>query len=163
MDEVMFWKIIDAARSGASGDCGVVADGLVEDLSDRTVEEVVGFSVVFDQLMDRAYSWELWGAAYVINGGCSDDGFEYFRAWLVVQGQAVFEAALANPESLVEVAQVDAECEDALYVAAQAYQHLTGSNELPRRYAPHPREPSGVEWTEDDLPARYPRLTAAFG
>jgi len=26
------------------------------------------------------------GAAYIINGGCSDDGFEYFRRWLVLQG-----------------------------------------------------------------------------
>ena len=27
----------------------------------------------------RGLHLELWGAAYLINGGCSDDGFEYFR------------------------------------------------------------------------------------
>ncbi len=34
----------------------------------------------------------------VVNGGCSDDGFEYFRGWLIGQGGAYFEAALKDPE-----------------------------------------------------------------
>jgi hypothetical protein len=33
--------------------------------------------------MDR----DQWGAAYLANGGCSDDGFDYFRGWLIGQGR----------------------------------------------------------------------------
>jgi hypothetical protein len=32
-------------------------------------------------LMDRSYRNDLWAAGYLINGGCSDDGFDYFRGW----------------------------------------------------------------------------------
>ena len=51
--------------------------------------------------MDRAYRQELWGAAYLINGGCSDDGFVYFLGWLIAQGRDVYQAALPDPDSLV--------------------------------------------------------------
>jgi hypothetical protein len=46
--------------------------------------------------MDR----DQWGAAYLANGGCSDDGFDYFRGWLIGQGRKVYETVLADPDSL---------------------------------------------------------------
>ena len=53
--------------------------------------------------MAEAYRWDLWAAAYLIQGGCSDDGFEYFCDWLISLGKHRFEAALRNPDSLAEV------------------------------------------------------------
>ena len=41
------------------------------------------FEAAFRRYLNEAYTWDLWGAADVIHGGCSDDGFEYFRRWLV--------------------------------------------------------------------------------
>ena len=32
------------------------------------------------------YRWDMWAAAYLIGGGCSDDGFIDFRAGLIAQG-----------------------------------------------------------------------------
>ena len=40
--------------------------------------EIEAFDRLLYEKIDAAYRWSLWGAAYVINGGCSDDGFEYF-------------------------------------------------------------------------------------
>ena len=51
---------------------------------------------------------DLWGAAYLINGGCSDDGFDHFRGWLMTQGREVFARAVAEPDSLAELPQVRA-------------------------------------------------------
>jgi hypothetical protein len=48
----------------------------------------------------------LWAAAYVINGGCSDDGFDYFRAWLMLQGQGTFGQAVADLDSPADLAAV---------------------------------------------------------
>jgi hypothetical protein len=42
-------------------------------------------------LLAASYRTVLWAAACLINGGYSDDGFEYFRGWLIVQGRDVFE------------------------------------------------------------------------
>ena len=77
--------------------------------------------------MAQSYRIELWGAAYLLNGGCSDDCFEYFRGWLITQGRAVYEAVLADPDSLADVDNLtDVECEQATHMTADAYRMATG-------------------------------------
>jgi len=162
MEQAEFWSLIEDARR-KSGSCEELAELLLERLAAESEAVSAGFAAVMDQLLDQAYRWDLWGAAYVINGGCSDDGFEYFRGWLIAQGESRFKQALADPDSLADFAEEDVECEDLLYVAQRAYERHTGRQELPQRYAPHPAEPAGEEWTEEDLDELFPKLTAAFG
>jgi hypothetical protein len=162
MDTDTFWGVIEECRK-ATDSCEGLADLVVQRLSRLPAPEIAGFARVMDEMLDRAYRWDLWGAAYIINGGCSDDGFEYFRCWLISQGREVYERALRNPEDLAELAEPEVECEDLLYAPLRAYEAVTGKNELPERYAPHPAEPAGTRWTEDDLDERFPRLTGAFG
>src|SRR5262249_4867117 len=81
-----------------------------------------------------SYRNPLWAAAYLVNGGCSDDGFEYFRGWLIMQGRAVYERVVADPDALADLAVIRAkapsgwpvECEETLYIAARAYRAATG-------------------------------------
>ena len=57
----------------------------------------------------------------MLKGGCSDDGFEYFRGWLLSRGRKVYEAAMRNPDSLVRQAddsRDNYELESMLYVAS---------------------------------------------
>ncbi|MCI0703592.1 MAG: DUF4240 domain-containing protein, partial [Planctomycetia bacterium] len=70
-------------------------------------EEIIDFIHWWDTMIREAYDWNLWGAAYLINGGCSDDGFHYFCSWLVMQGRDVFQAALTNPDSLADLVDSD--------------------------------------------------------
>lgn len=161
MDADGFWTLIEQCRDKSEA-CEELAIEVVEQLSSLPAVEIATFVREFDAALDRAYRWELWGAAYIINGGCSDDGFEYFRCWLIAQGRHAFERALADPESLADVAEPDVECEDLLYAPLRAWEAVTGQSEPPERYAPHPAEPAGQRWAEDDLDERFPRLAAAF-
>ena len=43
----------------------------------------------------------MWCAAYIMNGGCSDDSFEYFRLWVISRGKDVYQKAKANPDTLI--------------------------------------------------------------
>ncbi len=52
------------------------------------LDEVVSFHGHFTDCVDRAYSWPLWAAAYIMGGGCSDDGFWDFRSTLISMGLA---------------------------------------------------------------------------
>lgn len=36
-----------------------------------------------------------------MNGGCADDGFEYFRNWIISRGKDVYDQAKANPDTLI--------------------------------------------------------------
>jgi len=48
------------------------------------------------------YRWDVPAAAYLIGGGCSDDGFIDFRAGLTAQGRDWYEKLAASPDSLAD-------------------------------------------------------------
>jgi hypothetical protein len=161
MDAATFWGLIDESRENAGGDPEEQAEELTDLLSDLPPEEIAAFDRIFREHLAAAYRWDLWGAAAIINGGCSDDLFGYFRAWLIAQGEHVYQAALADPESLVDRAEPDAtHAESMIYAAGDAYRVETGRDLLPQ--AAHPDEPIGQRWEEDALERLFPKLWAAF-
>jgi len=75
----------------------------------------------------------MWCAGYLMNGGCSDDMFEYFRLWVISRGREVFENAKADPDSLHSVADTEVpeglfDLESLWYVANEAFQQTTGKD-----------------------------------
>ena len=103
MDNGSFWKLIDTSRQAAEGDPEQQLKELESLLDELSVDELVDFQAIFVSYFRASYTWPLWGAAYVIGGGCSDDGFDYFRGWLISRGEKVFSAALADPDTLASV------------------------------------------------------------
>ena len=162
MDDDRFWAFVGAARDAAGDDVQDRVGGLEQVLLNHHPDEVVAFQHKYDELIARACRWDLWGAACVMNGVCSDDGFRYFRDWLISEGEAVYEAALADPESLADIEQDEEfELEAFGYVAAEVYEQMTDAT-LPRGVATDPAEPSGKPWEEDDLPELFPRLARKY-
>ena len=170
-----FWQLI-GRTIGYQADPERQLKALRQVLRELTVPEIEAFERTFHQQQRRAYRWDLWGAAYIMNGGASDDGFEYFQRWLMSKGRTVFEAALADPDSLVEMiapgSQGDYEFESFAYAAADIWKEKTGIDPVTdqqRRFpfisAPPVSEPSGEPFEEDAdyLARRYPRLWARFG
>ncbi|MFE7097839.1 DUF4240 domain-containing protein [Streptomyces erythrochromogenes] len=170
MDKQTFWQLIEAAREGED----VVAQRAAELLAARPQAEIAAAQQVLWDLLAESYRSPLWAAAYMINGGCSDDGFDYFRGWLLTQGRAVFDAALADPDSLAEhpaVREAAAEGlelwdEEALSIAWSAYKSATG-RELPADSFTISYPPLDPSWDFDfddtaELSTRLPRLSALF-
>jgi len=165
-----FWKIIEDSQTQSIGDEVV----FIETITNRLVQETIPNLYKFDEILihyhDKAFTSDLWAAGYIINSGCSDDGFTDFRAWLIAQGKAVYEAALKDPETLVDVAPVIetdygpqglADLESMNYVAYYAYRKKVGG-EMP--VVSHERHIKfdGFNWTEDTVYDLYPRLAAKF-
>ncbi len=162
MDDDRFWALVAAARDAAGDDVEDRVGGLEQVLLTQHADEVLEFQRKYDDMLVRAWRWDLWGAAFVMMGGCSDDGFRYFRDWLISEGEAVFEAALDDPESLAsQEPGGEFELEAFGYVAAEVYEQLTDL-EMPRGQAVEPESPAGKAWDESDLPTRLPRLAARF-
>lgn len=163
MSEQACWAIIERARRD-SEDYEQTAERVLELLLKSSADAIEAFERGRARLMERSYSWALWGAAYLINGGCSDDGFDYFRGWLLTQGREVFEAALADPDSLVDVVDdEEVECEAILYAGYRAYEEVAGAEIQGIRMD---YSNLGDGWDFDDaaeMRRRYPRLWAKFG
>ncbi len=169
MTDDEFWAIIDAAKTHGQGLDDPFEgreEGLRERLEALEPARVLGFEKAFQRAMTRAYRWDLWGAAFIINGGCSDDGFTDFRHWLISMGRERFEGALADPQSLIDVEfgpgkEQDASFEGFGYVAMDVYETATGNPALEDVHAEPPHEPDGKRWKEDGLRELLPRLAAS--
>jgi hypothetical protein len=121
---------------------------LRERLTKLSPAEVLEFHRELHSQLANSYTWGLWGAAYIVNGGCSDDCFEYFRAWLVMQGRRTFESVVRNPDSVADYAHVGrpAELEEVLSVAREVYAGMTGKQ--PDAQVRYPN--LGDRWDFDD-------------
>jgi hypothetical protein len=161
MDTNKFWDLIETAREGSAD--GSETAARLKGLLDRLPpDEVLAFQQEIWQRLNESYRWDLWAVAYIVNGGCSDDGFEYFRGWLISQGRQYFEAALDHAPNAADHAEPDAnECEDILYLASAIYQAKTGRRPA-RTGFQQSSEPAGVQWDEDQLPELYPGLCERF-
>src|SRR5260370_38007008 len=104
MDDKRFWDVIAVAcQPGVEDFTADWGEGLSKQLATLSPDDIVRFGWWFDQKTDALYTIDHWGAAYRINGGASDDGFFYWRCWVVGMGKQVYEAALADPDSLADV------------------------------------------------------------
>lgn len=163
MTQDQFWNLIEKVHREAKGDMDAKCKLLAKELRKFPPAEVKSFSEHFDECEDKAYSWELWAAAYIIGGGCSDDAFSDFRATLISMGRTAFENAVASPESLADL-DLDEESafyEGYQYVVNDVYEELTG--DLPRRARPTPDTPSGTQWDEDTVAELCPKLAEKHG
>ncbi len=74
MDEAVFWKLIEEAKTEMTPASSNQPELLQKKLEALQPPKIVEFDRMFTRLIDDAYSWDLWAAAYIIEGGCSDDG-----------------------------------------------------------------------------------------
>jgi hypothetical protein len=163
MTDDRFWAIVEAARKQAGGDVEARVSHLGEKLDQLSMPEIEGFQRKYDEMIHRAHRWDLWGAAYLMNGGCSDDGFRYFCHWLISEGKNQFEGAIANPDALADVPRLDYfELEAFAYEALKCYE-AKGGGELERDFTIELAQPQGTEWSEEELPSLFPRLAEKYG
>jgi Protein of unknown function (DUF4240) len=164
--EAGFWQLIGDTRAAADNDTGRQSELLEERLSQLPPSEIVEFQRIRHRLDEQAYTWDLWGSAYVIEDGCSDDCFRDFRAYLISLGREPYEAALRDPDLLAPVVQ-DAEegdWENADSVAPDAYESAA-DEDIPVDDSDLSGEPRGEPWDDEQvemLVERYPALAARF-
>ncbi|MCB2407420.1 DUF4240 domain-containing protein [Hymenobacter lucidus] len=170
MEIQQFWQLIEAAKKKSGGDIEEQAELLTEKLATLSMDEILEFDRIFTQLLHAAYQSKLWAAAYLILGGCSDDGFEYFRAWLIARGQKVYETAVADADGLAKLIKQDdaeeAEAESMLYVASTAYEQKTGKDDFHELAPLPPSLPTlDLSWSDDEklLSELLPKLFKKFG
>ncbi len=164
MDSQTFWEMISISKANSSGDYEQQQLELKKELLKRSATDILEFDNKFRTLRGEIYDWNFWAAAYIINGGCSDDCFSDFRGWLIGQGKAVFEGAIQNVENLAELKDTnDGDWEGLSYVPSEAYEQKT-RKDLPAGIREN-FEITGEEWSEDgdDLKNKFPKLWEKFG
>ncbi|MDR1329265.1 MAG: DUF4240 domain-containing protein [Oscillospiraceae bacterium] len=124
LTEECFWELIENSCCG---------ERLRAELEDLTEGEILGFIYWWNYYIEETYRQELWAVASVVLQGCSDDGFEYFRRWLLTRGKSAVLSALADPDSLCDEFdklpdKVLPEWEKVGYIAYDVYGEKSGKD-----------------------------------
>ncbi|NII26210.1 DUF4240 domain-containing protein [Pseudoflavitalea sp. X16] len=129
MDEDQYWDIVQQSKNNAVDQKSQV-DNLVALLTKLSADEIWKFRLRTEQLLHQAHTSNLWCAVTIMNRGfVSDDSFIYFKTWLISCGKDVYNAAVADPDSLIN--QIDSsiqyyEFESFRYGTHYAIEKVTG-------------------------------------
>jgi hypothetical protein len=158
MPEEIFWQIIKTTKKQSKNNYQVQCQLLTICLAKLSSQEIIQFDRTFAVLMANSYSFRLWEPAYSLNGGCSDDAFEYFRSWLIAQGKNKFYWTIKYPRLLfvVGVKEIIENYEGISYCAFDAYQRKTGRDLPERQDIEYPH--GGQMFKEGESFLRYPEL-----
>lgn len=167
MDVEEFWNLIQQSEGDGKR--------LATLLQDLKAEDIRGFGDILDIQFSKAFNWDLWAAAYLINGGCSEEEFNQFLYWIISLGEERFENVLQDPDVLAEIVQENestfnddiivaiARTLDRKGVGIDGKSNVTLPAEL-MSYNQKPIKPRGKEWKEDsELIEMYPKLGERFG
>ncbi|GAB3845921.1 DUF4240 domain-containing protein [Dactylosporangium cerinum] len=179
-----FWALIEASAGDGAGQDEREA-WLRRRLLRAPRADLLDFVQHLAATREPANTYRLWHAANLMCGGyCSTDGFHYFQMWLVGNGRAVYDAAIADPDSLAAAPQVAplAAAPERAYPGWESLEYValhvgrerddidgdirdvvTDERQIRLRFDPNPED---VEWRDlDDAAAAraYPRLRALFG
>ena len=130
LDEEIYWKIIDQSVKKTSNQEDQ-EEYLVSKIEKLTPIEIIGFSLRTDQLLEDSYTSLLWCAAHIMNHGCSDELFEYFRCWIISRGKEAYYQSKANPDYLINELDDELdeyEFESFWYLSNDAFENKTGED-----------------------------------
>jgi hypothetical protein len=159
MNEECFWELIESAkrRSKSIAEQMVLLETALEGFK---AAEIRKFKRILDAQLDSLLHWDVWALGHVAMGGCSDDAFDYFRCWLILQGKRVVSTARDDVEKLKRLPSGILEAEALLSLPGAAYESRSGK---PLLLATRKARPvKGEEWEESDLKKRYPILCKLY-
>lgn len=167
MNEEKFWEIIESSGNPKDFEPKEHCEEITSKLTSMSEEQIVSFSNIHREVLVKAYTWSMIKACYVLLGYVSDDVFEDFINWVILNGKDNFYKTITNPDYLASYIQVDDPVEEVtgeplLYVCEEAWQGDV--EELEEQYV-YPAEPE----INDELPEiealikEFPRIHENYG
>lgn len=162
MSEDEFWKIVES--SGSPDDCSPdeQCKNIIKSLKGEPKEILVGFSNIHRELLCKGYTWPMLKACFVLISFISDDAFEDFRNWIILQGKKRFYETLSNPDTMANYIKVEDPVEEItgeslLFVCEEAWD---GAIEALEQNYVYPNYPNlDYDWpSETELQQEFPKL-----
>lgn len=193
MEAETFWLVVDEIRGRAEAvgaqDGAALWECVVDVLAGRLdAQEILAFNAVATDLAHQADTSAMVAAMFLIEGYVSDDTFMDFRDGVILLGRRTFEAALNDPDSLVDHPRVvsatpsargaglrgEISFESIVSSAVDAWVRVTGAEdeddfweaasefEEETRAAQVASAQSDEPWDVSDIRRRLPRLSERF-
>ncbi|MFY9309551.1 MAG: DUF4240 domain-containing protein [Bacteroidia bacterium] len=136
MNEVKFWFIIDSAKKINNNNIVEQRESIENTLSDYPIEDIRHFNYLMEFFISGAKDAGI--NEFIdkfFNDEISNNGFDFFMGWLILQGSALYNQSIKDPFFLKEVIEINynkdfdvLKCEEALHISSKAYEIKTGRN-----------------------------------
>ena len=160
IDEGLFWELITRNREKSENQFEFI-DNLYLQLQTFKPNEMRKFDKFISVKMNELNHWDIWALAYIVRGGCGDDAFDDFRAWVISKGERVFQLVKTlEIEKIKNIFNADPQLEDLLYITERAYEFKT--NEMMKPFRTKYKEIEGKQWKESELKTKYTLMYKIF-
>lgn len=160
IDEILFWTLISEARKSSENKYDFI-DNLKTILEAFQPVELRNFQKHLLIKLNELNIWDIWALAYIVRRGCGDDGFDYFKAWVISKGHQAYMSILALEEqNLKNIFDEDPQLEELFYLAQEIYEDKTGDIMKPVKVKQ--QKITGKKWTEENLELMFPSLCKMF-
>ncbi len=102
-NEQMVWRILNHAAAKCRGDEELAVELVQSSLELLSKDDLALYAQTFERLRDRLIGGKLLGVLFLANGSMDDEDLLDFAAWVMMQGEEVYEAAVENPDSLASI------------------------------------------------------------
>ena len=156
LDEDLYWQIIDKSLKNTQNQIEQ-EKFITNELSKLEPNQIIGFKLRTDRFLADTYTSEMWCAGYIMNGGCSDDGFDYFRGWVISKGKEAYYQAKTEPDTLIKYYEEELEFyefENFWYLGVETFKNKTGFDLDDFIEVEHFNQEIEFNWTEEDDDSR---------
>jgi hypothetical protein len=166
MNQADFWALVNQTNRSSNGDMDTQLQRMIDRLAELAREEIIDCERIILELVRLSFRADLWDACNIMTCEPSESVFAEFQGWLIAQGQAIYEDALDNPETLADSVNVndreniiDGRLRD---VASEAYYRKLGED-IPLVGYSQPLVLLGEHTDRQEFSTRYPQLFAKYG
>jgi hypothetical protein len=160
IDETLFWVLIESNRIKSNDKIDFI-ENISNDLENFKSSEIKRFERIFLTKYEELNRWDIWALAYIVRGGCGDDAFDYFKAWVISKGKNTFQAIKQlKIQELKHHFDEDPQFEEILSLSESVYESKTG--ELMPLVKVKRQKLIGAEWDENNIELEFPELCKLF-
>jgi hypothetical protein len=107
MEENEFWKIIESSGSPKNCTPNEQCDKIISQLSKKSKNDLISFANIHQDILKKAYTRSMLIACYILIKYISDDTFEDFRNWVILNGKDRFYKTIKEPDFIVSYITVE--------------------------------------------------------
>jgi len=161
IDDARFWQLIDEARV-AEFDTISSTNHLISLLERYSGTQIKMFHKLLVQKLEQLNHWDVWALAFLAQDGCSDDAFESFRCWIIMQGESVFEKVVADVDAVLPdiPSGVSTSCNTLIQAVCIAFESREG---VPLSGITKDSKVKGVPWNEETVAKKFPKIASWYG
>ncbi len=161
IDETLFWSLIANSREETESQSEFL-DVLGQKLSAFKSSEIKRFQKYLLTYFNNLNHWNNWALAYIVRRGCGDDGFDYFRLWIVSKGKKAYDTIMNfDVPKFKEVFDLeDPQFEEFEYFAEEIYEENYGKPMSEPRVKF--QKIKGKPFSEENICKEFPKLCDIF-